>query len=106
MVRFAITASAVGAALVSGCASPQAPTSEGASNPALAATGFTPADSSFALAAASSGLFEVAAGQLAVVYGADPQVREFGQMLVQDHTLANSELLAILAAHGIAPPTR
>jgi predicted outer membrane protein len=49
-------------------------------------------DKSFAISAAQSGLAEVQAGQLASQRATSPQVKQYGQKLVTDHTQANDQL--------------
>jgi len=60
--------------------------------------------SAFANTAAQSGLAEVAAGQLAQQKAASPQVRQFGQTLVQDHTEANQRLQDIAQQDDMTLP--
>jgi len=68
----------------------------GASLVCLAAAGATaqmsPADQAFATKAASGGLTEVSLGKLAIKNANAPQVRQFGQQMVTDHTQANQQL--------------
>jgi putative membrane protein len=47
---------------------------------------------------------EVELGRLAQEKGTNPQVREFGEMMVQDHTQAGSELKQIASKHNIDMP--
>lgn len=56
---------------------------------------------SFAQLAASSGLFEVESGRLAMDKAANESVREFARMMVQDHTASNQRLTTLANAHGI-----
>jgi putative membrane protein len=58
--------------------------------PAMAA--LSPADKEFATKAATGGQAEVAMGRLATEKAGSPQVREFGQRMVTDHTEANQAL--------------
>nr|WP_294946197.1 DUF4142 domain-containing protein [uncultured Mucilaginibacter sp.] len=62
-------------------------------------------DAKFATDVASAGLAEVAAGKLAAEKATDPQVKEFGSMMVMDHTKANEELMAIAKTKNITLPT-
>ena len=56
-----------------------------AANPATA-------DRDFYTKAAAGGMAEVETGALAQVKGNSPWVREFGEMMVRDHTKANDKL--------------
>ena len=65
-----------------------------------------PADRSFMNNAAIGGVFEVAVGKVAAERAGDAKVKDFGNMLVEDHTKANEELAALATARGIKPPTK
>lgn len=60
--------------------------------------------SDFLTKAASGGLLEVQAGQLAQQKAASQRVKDFGLMMIRDHTKSNDELKAIAAQKGIAIP--
>ncbi|MBB5397463.1 DUF4142 domain-containing protein [Mucilaginibacter sp. AK015] len=62
-------------------------------------------DAKFATDAANAGMAEVAAGKLASEKAVDPRVKEFGNMMVMDHTKANEELMAIAKTKNITLPT-
>jgi putative membrane protein len=62
-------------------------------------------DSKFATDAANAGMAEVAAGKLASEKAVDGQVKDFGKMMVMDHTKANEELMAIAKTKNITLPT-
>lgn len=62
-------------------------------------------DAKFATDAANAGMAEVAAGKLASEKAVNPQVKEFGAMMVMDHTKANEELMAIAKTKNITLPT-
>ena len=49
-------------------------------------------DSKFAVMAASGGMMEVQLGELAQQKAASQRVKDFGAMMVRDHTKANDEL--------------
>ncbi len=70
--------------------------------PALAAP--SQADKTFAEHAAAGGLAEMQLGSLAQQKAASPQVKQFGQMLVNDHTQANQELQDIAQQLDITLP--
>jgi putative membrane protein len=59
------------------------------------------ADRDFVLEAASGGLMEVALGKLAQTNASSSQVKEFGRMMVTDHTKANTELKSVAAKKNI-----
>lgn len=63
------------------------------------------ADRQFMARAAASGHAEVEAGRLAIAQAADPDVRSYGRMLVDDHQRADSRLVRIAHDHGINLPT-
>jgi len=52
-------------------------------------------DQEFVTKASASGLAEVNAGMLATKSASDPAVKKFAQHMVDDHTKANKELLAL-----------
>lgn len=62
------------------------------------------ADSKFAVAVASSGMTEVQLGELAKQKAASQQVKDFGAMMVKDHTKANDELKALAIEKKITLP--
>ncbi len=57
--------------------------------------GVTHADRMFLEQAAAGGLMEVQLGQLAAQKASDPQVKQFGQRMVDDHTKANDQLKTV-----------
>ena len=61
-------------------------------------------DRDFVMEAASGGLMEVTLGNLAKANAASAQVKEFGAMMVTDHTKANNELKAVAAKKNITLP--
>ena len=61
-------------------------------------------DQEFVKKAAGSGLFEVREGQLALSMASSPDVRQFAQRIVNDHTRANQELLALVSRKGWTMP--
>lgn len=62
------------------------------------------ADREFVMEAASGGLMEVALGKLAQSNGASAQVKQFGQMMVTDHSKANTQLKAVAAKKDLTLP--
>jgi len=73
-----------------------------ASLPASAA--LSAADKHFAMEAASGGLAEVQAGQLAQQRASSPQVRTFGSRMVTDHSQANDDLQQIAQQENLDLP--
>ena len=61
-------------------------------------------DSKFAVAAASGGLAEVELGHLAEQKSTNPNVKQFGSMMVTDHSKANDELGALAKSKNITLP--
>jgi putative membrane protein len=62
-------------------------------------------DASFYKHAAEGGLFEVQAGQIAQTKGNSQQVKDFGAMMVKDHSAANDKLQQIASSKSITLPT-
>jgi putative membrane protein len=63
--------------------------------------GVTVADTTFLKKAASGGIAEVELGQLAVERASNPDVKQFAQRMVNDHTKANSQLRQVAAEEHI-----
>jgi putative membrane protein len=61
-------------------------------------------DSSFFKNAAEGGISEVELGQLAQQKAANPSVKEFGAMMIKDHTAANDKLKALAARKQVSLP--
>ena len=61
-------------------------------------------DASFYKNAAEGGMFEVDAGNLAQSKGNSQQVKDFGAMMVKDHSAANDKLKSIAASKSISLP--
>ena len=62
-------------------------------------------DESFYKMAAEGGISEVELGQLAQEKSKSPAVREFGAMMVKDHSAANDMLKKVAMTKGIELPT-
>jgi putative membrane protein len=71
---------------------------------AKAATPIATADQDFMLAAAQGGMTEVKLGELAAANGTRADVKEFGQMMVKDHTAINDDMKALAAQKGVTLP--
>ena len=62
-------------------------------------------DATFYKKAAEGGLFEVDTGNQAAKSSNNQQIKDFGSMLVTDHTAANDKLKALAASKNISLPT-
>jgi putative membrane protein len=70
---------------------------------ATVAVGDSP-DSSFYKNAAEGGMSEVELGQLAQQKALNPAVKDFGAMMVKDHTAANEKLKTLAASRQVTLP--
>ena len=61
-------------------------------------------DSKFMTEAASGGMMEVQAGQLAVQKGISQEVKDFGQQMITDHSAANDQLKTMAAQKNVILP--
>jgi putative membrane protein len=61
-------------------------------------------DSLFVLEAAKGGMMEVEAGNLAQQNASSQRVKDFGAMMVRDHSQANNELKSLVSGRGIMLP--
>jgi putative membrane protein len=62
-------------------------------------------DKAFLRHAAEGGIAEVKFGQLAAQKAASPDVKAFGQKMVDDHTMLNSDMAPIADSMGVRVPT-
>jgi putative membrane protein len=62
-------------------------------------------DTKFAVAAADGGMLEVALGKLAQTNASSTTVKQFGQMMVDDHSKAGEELKSLAASKNITLPS-
>jgi putative membrane protein len=70
----------------------------------VAATRLNAFERDFAIKAAAQGFYEVEVSRLAAERALKPAVRAYAQMMVNQHTQANNELVALMSAKGVAPP--
>jgi putative membrane protein len=61
-------------------------------------------DLKFVQGAASGGLLEVKSSELALKKSTSPDVKKFAQRMIDDHTKAHKELLAVVKRKGMEPP--
>jgi putative membrane protein len=61
-------------------------------------------DSSFVLEAAKGGMMEVEAGNLAQQNASSQRVKDFGAMMVRDHSAANNELKSMVSGRNFMLP--
>jgi putative membrane protein len=62
-------------------------------------------DTDFLNEAAEGGMAEVELGKLATTKAASPEVKKFGQLMVDDHSKAGNELKALASKKGLTLPT-
>lgn len=62
-------------------------------------------DTDFMTKAAQGGMAEVELGKLAATKAQNPEVKQFAQKMVDDHTKANNELKALAGEKNFTPPT-
>jgi putative membrane protein len=65
----------------------------------------TPSPESFLSDTAEGGMTEVELGKLAQTKSKNPDIKKFGQMLVEDHSKANAEVKSLAAKKNINLPT-
>jgi putative membrane protein len=73
---------------------------------AKAAATLSTADQDFMIAAAQGGLTEVRLGELATQKGVRVDVKEFGQLMVKDHSAINADLKTLATQKGVTLPDR
>jgi putative membrane protein len=81
-----------------------APTAR-AADAAMAGKPVSGATKSFMTKAAAGGMYEVQVSKLAADHAANNDVKSYAQMLVDDHTAANTELMSIAQSKNVALPT-
>ncbi len=62
------------------------------------------ADAKFMTSAASGGLMEVQAGNIALQRGISQEVKDFGQLMITDHGKANDDLNAMATSKNVVLP--
>lgn len=61
-------------------------------------------DSEFAVKAADAGLAEIELGKMALARASDQRVKDYAQMMIDDHNKSNDELMTIAAKKNITLP--
>jgi len=74
------------------------------SNTTYSSAKLNAADSTFVMKAAIGGMTEVQGGQTAQQSAQNDRVKNFGQMMVNDHSKANQQLQSLAAAKGMTLP--
>lgn len=69
-------------------------------------SGLTKSDREFVTKAAQGGMLEVALGQHVSRNASSADVKDFGQRMVTDHSVADEELKNIAASKGVSIPTQ
>jgi putative membrane protein len=88
---------------------PSNPSSTPSKSPAdhahAAANALAPTDKAFVLEAAHGGVAEVELGRLAAEKASNPEVKQFGQRMVDDHSKASDELKGLASQKNVTLPT-
>ena len=100
-----LTGVAVGALLAASAAVAQTDTSKSRMGQTSSSTSLAKSDASFLKKAAAGGVEEVELGRLAADKASDPDVKKFGQRMVDDHSRANDELMKLAQQKGVAVPS-
>jgi putative membrane protein len=82
-----------------------APGNTGAMTGKASSASLSSSDRKFLVKAAEGGMAEVELGQLASQRASDPQVKQFAQRMVTDHTKANDQLKQIASSKNVQLPT-
>lgn len=73
---------------------------------ANAASKCSASDKSFFMKASQGGMTEVEAGKLAQEKGTSQDVKDFGAMMVKDHTQNDADLMALAKTKGVTVPDK
>ena len=82
-----------------------APASGSMASGASSTASLSPADKKFVMKAASSGMAEVQAAQLAQQKSQDQTVKDFAAKMITDHTANNTQLSTLAGQKGLTVPT-
>src|SRR3954470_23916371 len=80
------------------------PSTHGGAQSSTAGGTMAASDQAFAKEAATGGMAEVDLGKLAADKASNPDVKQFGQRMVDDHGKANDELKSLAAKKGVTLP--
>jgi putative membrane protein len=86
-------------------AKPAGAAAQSGSTAASGGAALAPMDKTFAMHAAQGGLAEVQMGKLAAQNASSPDVKQFGQRMVDDHGKANDELMSWASKNSVTLPT-
>jgi putative membrane protein len=75
-----------------------------AATPAMNATPLNREDSMFVMEAAMGGMMEVESSRMAQNMATNPRVKAFAEMMIRDHSNANTELKSLASAKGMMLP--
>ncbi|HJT70527.1 MAG TPA: DUF4142 domain-containing protein [Terriglobales bacterium] len=75
-------------------------------NSASSSSALSASDQQFIKKAAEGGLAEVQLGQLATEKASSPEVKQFGQRMVDDHSKANDQLKQVASQKGVTVPDK
>ena len=73
-------------------------------NSAMTATSGTNSQNNFWMAAASGGMAEVELGRMAATKAQNAEVKQFGEMMVAEHTKSNDELKSLAVKKSVSLP--
>jgi putative membrane protein len=90
--------------MVTGALAQMSETSTG--NSSTATGSLSTADRHFIKEAAQGGMAEVQLGQMAVEKASSPDVKQFGQRMVDDHSKANDQLKQVASEKGVTVPDK
>ena len=93
--------------VLAGCAALTTPDMRMGAGPpraVVAATPFNAVERDFVTKVATRNVYEIEVSRLAAERALSPAVRDYAQRLVHQQTQMNDELVALMSAHGVAPP--
>jgi len=105
MKRICLTSLALAAALATGCNRTSKSSTDGTVGTAGRAASVSRADTDFVRDVTRANAAEIDLGRLAAERSTSPDVKEFANMLVTDHTAAGKKLGAITTEHAIEATT-